>query len=122
MLDAASIERRCAWRANPAAVVVGLELSHCVDQAANHARKQGLENVFFVQADLTSPPFRAAAFDFIMSEGVLHHTGDTRAALQALISLLMPNGQIGFYVYRESVEESGITISAEVTIARKRMP
>ena len=88
-------------RSNPAAVVVGLELSHCVDEAANHARKQGMENVFFVQADLTSPPFRPAAFDFIMSEGVLHHTEDTRAALQALVSLLMPSGQIGFYVYRK---------------------
>jgi SAM-dependent methyltransferase len=78
-----------------------LELSHCVDEAANHARKQGLTNVFFVQADLMSPPFSASTFDFIMSEGVLHHTGDTRAALQTLATLLRPSGQIGFYVYRK---------------------
>jgi SAM-dependent methyltransferase len=88
-------------RSNPAAVVVGLELSHCVDEAANHARKQGLENVFFVQANLMSPPFRPAAFDFIMSEGVLHHTEDTRAGFRALAALLTPNGQIGFYIYRK---------------------
>lgn len=88
-------------RSNAEATVVGLELSHCIDEALEHARKEGLKNLFFVQADLMSPPFRATAFDFIMSEGVLHHTEDTRAALQALVSLLRPSGQIGFYVYRK---------------------
>lgn len=88
-------------RSNAAAIVVGLELSHCVDEALEHARNEGLENAFFVQADLMSPPFRPAAFDFIMSEGVLHHTEDTHAALQALAALLRPSGQIGFYVYRK---------------------
>ena len=88
-------------RSNVEATVVGLELSHCIDEAFDHARNEGLQNAFFVQGDLMSPPFRAAAFDFIMSEGVLHHTEDTRAALEALISLLVPSGQIGFYVYRK---------------------
>jgi SAM-dependent methyltransferase len=88
-------------RSNVKATVVGLELSHCVDEALEHARDEGLENAFFAQGDLMSPPFRPAAFDFIMSEGVLHHTEDTRAALQALAALLRSSGQIGFYVYRK---------------------
>jgi SAM-dependent methyltransferase/uncharacterized protein YbaR (Trm112 family) len=88
-------------RSNPEATVVGLELSHCVDEALKHASNGGLKNAFFVQGDLMKPPFKAAAFDFIMSEGVLHHTEDTHAALQALAALLRPSGQIGFYVYRK---------------------
>ena len=88
-------------RSNVEAIVVGLELSHCVDEALDHARNEGFENVFFVQGDLMSPPFRAAAFDFIMSEGVLHHTENTRAGFRALAALLAPNGQIGLYIYRK---------------------
>jgi hypothetical protein len=48
-----------------------------------------------------SPPFRTGAFDFILSEGVLHHTQDTRAGFLTLAALLGPSGQIGFYVYRK---------------------
>ena len=104
MLDAGCGLGREALRmalSNVEATVVGLELSHCIDEALEHARNEGLENAFFVQGNLMSPPFRPAAFDFIMSEGVLHHTEDTHAALQALAALLRASGQIGFYVYRK---------------------
>src|SRR5207237_2814162 len=103
LLDAGSGLGREALRmarANPAALVLGLELSGCVDDAMTHASKAGVENVFFLQGDLTRPPLKPASFDFIISEGVLHHTEDTQKALEALIPLLEPGGQIGFYVYR----------------------
>jgi SAM-dependent methyltransferase/uncharacterized protein YbaR (Trm112 family) len=87
--------------AAPAADVFGLELSACVDESAAHARTRGLDNVLFVQADLMAPPFAPASFDFVLSEGVLHHTPDTRAAFLSLASLLAPAGEIGFYVYRK---------------------
>jgi SAM-dependent methyltransferase len=86
---------------NPAAAVVGLELSACVDEAAAHARRRGVRNVRFVQADLMAPPFPDQTFDFILSEGVLHHTPDTRAAFHSLARLLAPGGEIGVYVYRK---------------------
>ncbi len=88
-------------RANPQALVLGLELSECVDEAVRYACKHGVNNVFFIQADLTVPPLKQAAFDFILSEGVLHHTDDTHSALCALIPLLAPGGEIAFYVYRQ---------------------
>jgi arsenite methyltransferase len=50
---------------------------------------------------LTRPPFRTGIFDFIISEGVLHHTPDTRQAFQALVPLLAPGGEFAFYVYRK---------------------
>lgn len=45
------------------------------------------------------PPLAGGAFDLIFSEGVLHHTPDTRAALGSLLPLLAPGGEIAFYVY-----------------------
>ena len=39
-------------------------------------------------------------FDLVFSEGVLHHTPDTRRAFRTLVDLLAPGGQIAFYVYR----------------------
>ncbi len=103
MLDAGCGLGREAMRlasAAPAARVYGLELSECVDEAAQHARSRGLANITFVQADLMAPPFPARAFDFVISEGVLHHTPDTRSAFKALVELLAPEGEIAFYVYR----------------------
>jgi SAM-dependent methyltransferase len=39
-------------------------------------------------------------FDLVFSEGVLHHTPDTRRAFRTLVDLLAPGGEIAFYVYR----------------------
>jgi len=88
-------------RANPNAMVIGLELSRCVDVAARHAEKRNVENVFYVQADLTVPPFKDSAFDFIMCEGVLHHTPNTRHAFKSLVPLLNKGGELAFYVYKK---------------------
>ena len=87
-------------RANPRALVIGLELSECVDEAIRYTCKHDVDNAFFVQGDLRVPPLKRASFDFILSEGVLHHTDDTQKALSALIPLLAPGGEIGFYVYK----------------------
>lgn len=104
MLDAGCGLGREALRmagANPGARVVGLELSRCVDEAARHAREKGIANVFYVQADLTRPPLKKNAFDFIISEGVLHHTPDTRQAFFSLVPLVSKGGELACYVYRK---------------------
>ncbi|MDH4100575.1 MAG: methyltransferase domain-containing protein [Nitrospirota bacterium] len=87
--------------ANSRSLVIGLELSECVDEAARHAREKKANNVFFIQADLTRPPLKQGSVDFIISEGVLHHTPDTKVAFMALVPLLAKNGEFGFYVYRK---------------------
>lgn len=84
-------------RLNPDALVVGLDISNAVDQAAKNAA--GLDNVRFVQADLCDPPFWPGSFDYIHSFGVLHHTPDTRRAFAALAPLLSTTGEFCFYVY-----------------------
>ncbi|MCG2643544.1 MULTISPECIES: class I SAM-dependent methyltransferase [Bradyrhizobium] len=60
-----------------------------------------LDNCSVVQADLMDAPFEDDTFDFIIADGVLHHTPNTRAAVEALYRKVRPGGQFFFYVYRK---------------------
>jgi len=60
-----------------------------------------LANCSVVQADLMEAPFPDNHFDFIIADGVLHHTPDTRAAVEALYEKVAPGGQFFFYVYKK---------------------
>ena len=66
-----------------------------------HANTNDLPNCHVVQADLMDVPFEDDYFDFIIADGVLHHTPDTRKAVEALYRKVKPGGQFFFYVYRE---------------------
>lgn len=59
-----------------------------------------LDNCTTVQADLMEAPFPDETFDFIIADGVLHHTPNTREAVAALYRKVRPGGQFFFYVYR----------------------
>jgi arsenite methyltransferase len=91
------------WLASPAwtgrAMWVGVDISTAVDVA--HRRLGALPNTHFVQADALELPFADGAFDAVFSEGVLHHTPSTRAALLSAARVLAPGGEIAFYVYRK---------------------
>jgi SAM-dependent methyltransferase/uncharacterized protein YbaR (Trm112 family) len=60
-----------------------------------------LKNCTVLQADLMQAPFVDAKFDFIIADGVLHHTPNTRAAVEALYCKLAPGGQFFFHVYKK---------------------
>jgi SAM-dependent methyltransferase len=60
-----------------------------------------LPNCTVVQADLMEAPFADDSFDFVIADGVLHHTPNTRAAVEALYRKVAPGGQFFFYVYRK---------------------
>ncbi|TVR11196.1 MAG: class I SAM-dependent methyltransferase [Salinarimonadaceae bacterium] len=70
-----------------------------VDVAARRFAERGAQ-AGFVQADLMALPLAPESVDLVFSEGVLHHTDDTRAALAAVTRVLRPGGRILFYVYR----------------------
>jgi arsenite methyltransferase len=78
---------------------IGLDISVAIDVARSRLDQFG--GTHFVQGDVLHPPFRPGVFDAIMSEGVLHHTPSTRGALNALVPLLAPEGELMFYVYRQ---------------------
>lgn len=78
---------------------IGADISTAVDVAAEAFHQRGLPG-YFIQADLLNLPFAENSFDYILSEGVLHHTPSTRAAIHALARLLKTGGVLAFYVYK----------------------
>jgi len=79
--------------------VFALDISEAANTTYENTRH--LANCHVVQADLMAAPFADESFDFIIADGVLHHTPDTRLAVNALFRKLAPNGQFYFYVYRK---------------------
>jgi SAM-dependent methyltransferase len=59
-----------------------------------------LPNCHAVQGDLMDAPFEDDSFDFIIADGVLHHTPNTREGVEALYRKLRAGGQMFFYVYK----------------------
>lgn len=78
---------------------VGLDVSTAVDVA--RARLAPVSSTHFVQGDALDLPFADGIFGAVFSEGVLHHTPSTRAALLSAARVLASGGEISFYVYRK---------------------
>ncbi len=78
---------------------LGVDVSDSVDVAAARFAARGLA-AEFLQADVLHVPLEDESADVIFSEGVLHHTDSTEAAVAELARLLRPGGRIMFYVYR----------------------
>lgn len=81
------------------ATVIGIDYSTSVFQAEAHRRSP---HVHFVRGDLQSPPLAPAAFDLIISNGVLHHTRSTRATFERVAELVRPGGRFYLWLYRRS--------------------
>lgn len=79
---------------------VGADISAAVDVAARSFAKNGIDGAI-IQADLMRLPFADGTFDIVFSEGVLHHTPSTRAALEAVARKARKGGAVAFYVYRK---------------------
>ncbi len=77
---------------------LGADISDAVEVARDRFAEAGYPGEF-IQADLTALPIPDDSIDFILSEGVLHHTDDTGTALAALARKLRPGGRFLFYVY-----------------------
>ena len=59
-----------------------------------------MPNLRVVRGDLRKLPI-IGKFDWIISDGVLHHTDDTKESLRGLVDRLVPSGEILFYVYKK---------------------
>ena len=84
---------------NTAGTVIAADISAAAFTTFENT--QHLPNCHVVQADVMDLPFPDNCFDFAMADGVLHHTPDTRAAVQALYRKVKPGGEMFFYVYKK---------------------
>lgn len=84
-------------RAAPHATIVGLDFSEAAQVA--FAQCRGIPNVHIVQADLARPPFLPRIFDFVWSEGVIHHTPDTERSFASLSGLVKSRGKLYVWLY-----------------------
>jgi 2-polyprenyl-3-methyl-5-hydroxy-6-metoxy-1,4-benzoquinol methylase len=58
------------------------------------ARRNMIDSVRFVQMNLFMPAIRPQSMDVVISNGVLHHTYDTRKAFGSVARLVKPGGYI----------------------------
>jgi SAM-dependent methyltransferase len=80
--------------------VFGTDLAlNSLDLAEAFRQSHQLERVFFLQMDLFKPVFREGSFDFVICNGVLHHTYDPKTGLLKLARLLRPEGYIVMGLY-----------------------
>jgi 2-polyprenyl-3-methyl-5-hydroxy-6-metoxy-1,4-benzoquinol methylase len=63
------------------------------------ARRNGIQRVRFLQMNLFRPCIRPGSMDIVISNGVLHHTADTRAAFLGIAPLVKPGGHIVIGLY-----------------------
>lgn len=69
--------------------------------ANNFRRNQSIEGAAYLQMNLFKPVFKPGSFDFVISNGVLHHTGDPYRGFQAISKLVKPGGYILIGLYNK---------------------
>ncbi len=105
----------------PQARILALDLSAAsLAYAARMARRYGVANIEFLQADLRDVASLERRFDVIEAVGVLHHIADPVAAWRALVDRLQPGGMMKIGLYSERARAAIVAARAE--IARLGLP
>lgn len=79
---------------------VGIDFSFSsLSEGVRFVHRFDLKRVDLIQMDLFAPGVREASFDYLISTGVLHHTGDPRRAFRGLCRLVRPGGYILIGLY-----------------------
>ena len=82
--------------------VFGADMSmSSLNLAQQFKEKNSLNRVNFVQMNIFSPVFRPESFHLVISNGVLHHTGDPQLAFQTISKLVKPGGYILIGLYHK---------------------
>jgi len=87
--------------ASTGAFVISADYSNAVE--ANYKSNGNKENVFIVQADIYSLPFKKQLFDKLFCIGVIQHTPDPYKAFMALPQYLKNNGKLVIDVYKKTL-------------------
>ena len=80
--------------------VTGLDIGEGnIRDATERITRAGLTNISFTHNSIFDMPFEDNTFDFVMCQGVLHHTPDTVAGLKEIYRVLKPGGHLWVYLY-----------------------
>ena len=75
--------------------VVGIDpIDRFGDAGVRLARERHLDNLHFLRADGMALPFKAGAFDLVLSHAVIEHVADAPLYLRECRRVLAPNGHI----------------------------
>jgi SAM-dependent methyltransferase/uncharacterized protein YbaR (Trm112 family) len=77
--------------------VIGMDITRSIDLCQELVGDR--ENVHLVQGDVIHPPFAKGIFDYVYSNGVIHHTPDTRRAFRSLAALPKTGATYAIWVY-----------------------
>jgi SAM-dependent methyltransferase/uncharacterized protein YbaR (Trm112 family) len=80
-----------------AGIVIGVDMNDAVEHVYRATRD--VENVHIVQGNIMRLPFKPHAFDFVWSNGVIHHTPDAATCHRALSRVVKPGGTLYVWVY-----------------------
>lgn len=95
--------------------ILALDLSAAsLAYAARMARRYGVANVEFLQADLRDIAALDRRFDVIEAVGVLHHIADPVAAWHMLVDRLQPGGMMKIGLYSERARAAIVAARAEI--------
>ena len=86
--------------------LIGMDLGYAVDDAAQLFGSNPLLHI--VQGSLFFPPFRQGTFDFVYSQGVMHHTHSTKQAFDSVARLPRVNGRLYVWVYSKDAERESM--------------
>ena len=82
--------------------IYGVDISNSSLKMGEEFRKKSqLENVFFMRMDLFDLKFKENYFDYIISNGVLHHTINPEEGFKSLVKVLKPGGIIIIGLYHK---------------------
>lgn len=79
------------------AEVVSFDLSESILRLLPEAREN--PKLHLVRGNLLSPPFKRGIFDTVYSQGVIHHTSNTREAFDKIAPLVKEAGRLSVWVY-----------------------
>jgi 2-polyprenyl-3-methyl-5-hydroxy-6-metoxy-1,4-benzoquinol methylase len=89
-----------AYRYGPHAKIVAIDLSRTsLAYGQRMAKRLGMQNIEFIQADLHKLDALREPFDIIECIGVMHHTPDVFSAWSSLLEKLSPEGLMAVGLY-----------------------
>ena len=77
----------------------GIDIGDGIYRAKNTLRNS-VKNPILSHSDLHHLPYSDESFDVIVSNGVLHHTPNTKLALKSIYTKVKKGGSIIFYIYK----------------------